>query len=313
MVVQTKFIILGNSETAESFADGFISAGNLCVGAVSLRTELLPANSRGLEVWASRKSIDYFEIADANSIEFTKIVESSSAELLLVQWPKIISEKTIELFSQGAFGTHPTCLPWGRGRHPLHWQIAMGYSKICLCVFRLTSEIDSGPIILKYHIKIEKDESILTLIKKINLSTFQCGLELSKMLRGSSSFLESQKGKISGSLWRKRTPEDIEIDCRMSCDSISRLVRSIIPPYLGAKLITEFGILTVTEALSCQFENWEFNQIGAVLAVRDTSLVMRADDGPIELFIHGDMDPRLGYCKFLRPPRYYKSQLIDGR
>lgn len=313
MVVQTKFIILGNSESAESFADGFIAGNNVCVGAVSLRAELLPANSRGLKVWASKKSIDYFEIAEVNSNEFLKIVVATGATLLLAQWPKLINDETIEMFSHGAIGSHPTCLPWGKGRHPLHWQIVMGYSKICLSVFHLTSEIDSGPIILRSPIKIDRDESILTLIKKINSSFFQCGLELSNMLRGSSNFIESQSVKISGSTWRKRTPEDVEIDCRMSCDAISRLVRSIIPPYQGAKLITEFGTLTVISASTCHFENWEFYQIGSVLFVGEYSLILRADDGPIELFMQDEMDPRLGKCKFLRPPSFYRGHLMEGR
>ena len=39
------FLILGNSHSAELFAEGLISAGFSCVAAVLLATDLLPDNS----------------------------------------------------------------------------------------------------------------------------------------------------------------------------------------------------------------------------------------------------------------------------
>ena len=48
MADPTRFLILGNAESAERFADGFIESRMSCVGAVSLIDELLPTNSKGL-------------------------------------------------------------------------------------------------------------------------------------------------------------------------------------------------------------------------------------------------------------------------
>ena len=53
MLEPVKFLILGNGESAESFANGFIDGGSVCIGAVSLQTHLLPDNSKGLISWAN--------------------------------------------------------------------------------------------------------------------------------------------------------------------------------------------------------------------------------------------------------------------
>ena len=305
-----RFLILGNSQSAERFADGFADGGLPCVGAVSLRESLLPDNSNGLASWASKKAVNYFEITDANSVEFKTIVEKTGAELLLVQWTRILSQATISMFAAGAIGTHPSFIPWGRGRHPLHWQIVMGYSKIFLSIFQLTSEIDSGPLLLQPPIVVDSDETILTLVEKVNATTYQSGLELANQLLTNGCFTEISKVATRGSTWRKRTLEDIEIECRMSQDSISRLVRSIQPPYVGARLLTEFGSLTIEKVSSCHFAGWELHQIGSVLAVHKKSLVLRIDDGPVELFIYGSITERLHEVAFLKPPSFYKNRII---
>ena len=95
----------------------------------------------------------------------------------------------------------------------------------------------------------------------------------------------------------------------MSQDSISRLVRSICPPYIGAQLLTEFGSLTIERALNSEFDGWEFHQIGSIIAVNDKSLILRVDDGPIELFVHGSMAERMYDCPFVRPPSFYKNRI----
>ena len=302
-----RFLILGNGESAERFADGFIHSGMSCVGAVCLIDELLPDNSNGLSTWAFKKNIQCFKISDVNGVEFKRIVEKTNPQLLLVQWPKILNQTTLEMFSAGSMGSHPSHIPWGRGRHPLHWQIAMGYSKTFLSIFQLTAEIDFGPLFLQFPIDIDHDETVLTLNGKVNDALYHGGLLLGKQLLVNGSILEVQIPTGPGSTWRKRTIEDIEIDCRMSRDSISLLVRSILPPYVGARLVTEFGSIVVLSAHETHFLDWNYYQIGAILEIGSDSLTVRVGDGPMKLIVNRPVPEGLVQGGFVRPPSFYRG------
>jgi len=305
------FLILGNSHSAELFAEGLISTGCFCVAAVSLAKDLLPDNSDGLKSWSEKSSIRYREIRSLNDLEFNEIVESAKPDLLIVNWPRIINKSVLDLFRLGAIGTHSSQLPWGSGRHPLQWQIAMGIRNSCLSFFRLTPEVDEGPLLLQTPIEITSDDTILTVQSKIDQATFSGAQELGlKLIK--DQFEPLNLSDVSdGSIWRRRYPADVEIDCRMSINAIIRLVNSFIPPYPGAKLLTKFGSITITGASKHDFKSWDLRQIGSVLKTGTNSIVLRADDGPIELKFQDQLPESFNKLQFVHPPSFYSTKEIN--
>lgn len=308
MADHIRFLVLGNGELAMSLANGFIEGGLKCGGAVSLEAKLLPDASIGLSSWAIEKRTQYFEISDANSADLKQIQKVIQADLLLVEWPKILKKATIDLFPLGAIGTHPSCVPFGRGRHPLHWQIVMGYREVFLSIFKLTEAVDAGPLLIQKAISTDDEETIITLVKKVSKETYACGFALAEQLTTLGHFNEVSPLNVCGTHWRKRTVPDIEIDFRMSRNSISRLVRSVLPPFIGAKLVTEFGQLTIIGSSNCEFENWEFYALGSILEIGENSLVLRVDDGPIRLSASKNLSDPFRNLRFVMPPSFYRMQ-----
>ena len=47
----------------------------------------------------------------------------------------LIKKEILEIPKKYCIGTHPTALPFNRGRHPLHWLIAIGIPKTALSFF----------------------------------------------------------------------------------------------------------------------------------------------------------------------------------
>ena len=308
MNAKPSFLLLGNSNSAAQFADGLISTGCSCVAAVSLAKDLLPNNSDGLKSWSEKLSIKYFEVTGVDNHEFKEIIKSTDPDLLIVNWPRIINKSVLNLFRLGAIGSHPSQLPWGKGRHPLHWQIAMGIQNSCLSFFQLTPEVDDGPLLLQVPIEISDEDTILTLLSKIDNATFVGARELGlKIIKKQLEPLPISDGR-AGSVWRRRYPADIEIDCRMSTSAIIRLVHSFIPPYPGAKLVTEFGSLIITGATKCDFKSWDLHQIGSVLITTTNSIVLRADDGPIELKFRDQLPESFSKLRFVLPPSFYSTK-----
>jgi len=302
------FLILGNNHSAELFAEGLISTGCSCVAAISLTKDLLPNNSEGLKSWSEKSSVRYHEIRSVNDKEFIEIVESTEPDLLIVNWPRIIDKSVLDLFRLGGIGTHPSQLPWGSGRHPLHWQIAMGIRNSCLSFFRLTPEVDGGPLLFQIPYEITSEDTILTLSSRIDILTLTGARELGlKLIKNQLEPLPISDVK-AGSVWRRRYPADVEIDCRMSTSAIIRLVNSFIPPYPGAKLLTEFGSIIITSATKCDFKSWDLYQIGSVLITTTNSIVLRADDGPIELKFQDQLPESFSKLQFALPPSFYSTK-----
>ena len=305
MDAKPSFLLLGNSNSAAQFADGLISAGCSCVAAVSLSEDLLPNNSAGLKSWSEKLSVRYSEIRSVDDHDFSEMIKSTDPDLLIVNWPRIINKSVLDLFRLGAIGSHPSQLPWGKGRHPLHWQVAMGIQNSCLSFFQLTPEVDEGPLLLQVPIEISDEDTILTLLSKIDNATFAGARELGlKIIKKQLEPLPISDG-MTGSVWRRRYPADVEIDCRMSTSGIIRLVHSFIPPYPGAKLVTEFGSIIITGATKCDFKSWDLYQIGSVLINTANSIVLRADDGPIKLECIDRLPENFSRLQFVHPPSFY--------
>ncbi len=311
MDAKPSFLVLGNSSSAAQFAEGLISAGCSCVAAVSLAKDLLPNNTDGLKLWSEKLSIRFIEIRSVDESDFSEIIKSTDPDLLIVNWPRIINKSILSLFRLGAIGSHPSQLPLGKGRHPLHWQIAMGIQKSCLSFFQLTPEVDEGPLLLQVPIEISDEDTILTLLSKIDAATFAGARELGlKIVKKQLEPLPISDGRTS-SVWRRRYPADVEIDCRMSTSAIIRLVNSFIAPFPGAKLLTEFGSVAISGATTCDFKGWEMHQIGSVLISKTNSIVFRADDGPIELKFQDQMPEIFTKLQFVLPPGFYSTENSD--
>jgi len=77
----------------------------------------------------------------------------------------------------------------------------MGYPEIFLSFFKLTQEVDAGPLLLQKPISCDPDETIHSLEKKIALASYQGGLILAKQLLNDGSFREISKLTSVGTTW----------------------------------------------------------------------------------------------------------------
>ncbi len=71
----------------------------------------------------------------------------------LAWWPNIIDDRIISLTERGFINTHPSYLPYNRGKHPYFWSIVDG-TKFGVTLHYVNVDIDSGPIIAQREIPI---------------------------------------------------------------------------------------------------------------------------------------------------------------
>jgi len=183
----------------------------------------------------------------------------------------------------------------------------MGIPEATLSFFLVDDGVDTGELIHQEVVDLEPTDSIEEVSEKLSqiaqVGAFRVGLNITDKGR----LVSRPQSANLGSLWRKRTPEDVKIDCRMSGGAILRLVRSFSPPFPMAVLETPAGPFKIhkVELLDWDREVWIMHSLGNVLKVSNDSLIVRVDDEVIKLYttekIVGlyaglDLHPPSSYC-----------------
>lgn len=304
-----KIVILGNSEFVKHCAEGFLLTGANIAAIVSLTPKLLPLNSFDLGFFAQAKNIPFHAIEDINSEESISVIRSHSPNYLFASWPKIIKESVLNIPSRFVIGTHPTCLPHNRGRHPLHWLMVQGYTESHLTFFKMDSGIDSGDILLQLPFPISLEDTIGDVAHRMN----ECGFKGARLL-GEKLHRNPQGDGISqlqseGNYWRARTPHDVTLDFRLSAELIIRTVRSFTKPYLCANLLFRNNLLKIekAESSSLHLSDLELQRIepGKVLDIHENTLTVKASDSAVALTATSGLPEAIKRGTYIHPPSRY--------
>lgn len=311
------FVVLGTSELTLCLAKNVIKNGCRIVALVSMPKEHRPNNSVGIADFAAKQSIPYFEFEDINSPESKKIITEIAPDFILSSWPKMIDKSIISIPKRMVIGSHPAALPYNRGRHPLHWHIALGIKDTFISFFNMDEGVDSGNILIQEPFSIEESDNINDANNKmVDAASF--GLrKLIEILKKDHSYAGKTQDQTKASVWRKRDAFDVMIDFRMSIRMIKRLIRSFSYPYPCAKLIYKTDSIKISSFGSIKYndENTIRLMHGEILKIIDRSLFIKADDGVIELISLYDLPDSIKEAKFISPPgKYlmeYKEELMN--
>ncbi len=92
---------------------------------------------------------------------------SEDAELLVcLAHPEILRKDTLDQYPKGCINFH--CgLPNYRGRHPLQWMLIDGVPEIPCAVHFMDEGVDTGPIIAKDVVPVDRNETYATALAKV--------------------------------------------------------------------------------------------------------------------------------------------------
>lgn len=304
--MRLRIVALGTSEMLASCCSSW-QARHDVVGIVSMPAESRPENSSDLRAYADNIGAAYFEFVDINSGDAVRALGALEADIIFSMWPKLLREPAITAGRIGCIGSHWTELPANRGRHPMHWTIALGLERSALSLFKMNAEVDSGDILLQIPLRLSATDTIMDGLTKLEAAAAEGCMRLGEKLANDERLIGIPQDGTKANYWRTRTIHDTIIDFRMSRSAIDRLVRSYCAPFPGAKILYQDALTPVDRAIITQSARWGQNlEPGRVLLVDATSLVVKADDGPIRLFVRtaGDlMNFQAGSC--ILPPTSY--------
>lgn len=71
---------------------------------------------------------------------------------VLAWWPKVIEEELVAVPKRGFFNTHPSFLPYGKGKHPNFWAI-IEKTPYGVSIHKVDEGVDTGPIVARQELR----------------------------------------------------------------------------------------------------------------------------------------------------------------
>lgn len=308
-----KIILCGNSKYLIHAFKGFLKGNFKIQSIITLPKFEQPKNSLDLSKFFKKKKIVCHVTSNINSKKTFQFIKKSNPDYLFFSWPKIIHKNIFELARCGSIGSHPTILPANRGRHPLHWTKVMGIKKSGLSFFFLNNKVDDGKIIYKNYFKINNEDDINSIERKVNvLAEKSCYLISQKI--NNNTLVETNQRKEKINYLRKRNQSDLIINLKMNFQSIDQLVKSYVRPYDGAILIINNEILRVSRV--CKIKNNSIGnfEVGKIFKLSRDYIITQCIDNPIKIFFYKKININNIKSKYIYDPIFYvcRSQKIKN-
>lgn len=144
----------------------------------------------------------------------------------------------------GTINLHPSLLPRYRGTNSVAWAIINGETETGFSFHTMTSEFDTGRILLQERMKIERDDTAFSLFhRQITAAMPQLGRVLRMVAAGEVGV--EQNGEAS--YYGRSIPYDGIINPSWDEEKIERFIRAMhFPPLEPARLIVDGTIHMIT-------------------------------------------------------------------
>jgi len=172
-----RIIFWGTPEYSVASLDIFIKSKHDVIAVVSQPDK---KRSRGNKLISS--PVKSFAVQEAikiytpgtirGNLHFINELKSLSCDLFIViAYGKILPKEILEIPKFGCWNAHASLLPRWRGAAPIQWSLIKGDEFTGVGIMKMNEGLDTGDLLLEEKIKIENNDNLNTLTKKLsNLS-----------------------------------------------------------------------------------------------------------------------------------------------
>jgi len=167
-----KIIFFGTSEFAVTALQALIKSEHDISFVV---TQPRKERGRGLklsptevEAYTQAEGIEASACKDVNSAEFIEHLKKSKADIfVVVDFGQILSDELLAIPKLFSLNIHASLLPKYRGAAPIQRAILDGEKETGVTIMKITRQLDSGDIITREKVGIEKSDDSVTLRTKL--------------------------------------------------------------------------------------------------------------------------------------------------
>lgn len=180
-----------------------------------------------VKVISKKYSIPCLQIENINSIESSKLIKSLNPNLILmIEYGVKIKKNIIKIPNVGILNLHPSILPDLKGPTPIQTAILNGYTETGVSVIKINNKIDSGNILNIIKCKLNKNETYITLQKKLIILSVKCIINTLALLK-KNKIIEIIQDPKKSSYTQKIDKDYFKIDWEDKAINIERKIRSL--------------------------------------------------------------------------------------
>lgn len=183
------------------------------------------ALENGLEIMQPDKLRGNEEIVE-------KIKEMNPDVICVVAYGRILPKEILDIPKYGCINVHPSLLPKYRGSAPIQWAILNGDEKTGVTTMYLDEEMDSGDIILKEEVEIDKDETSGELWDRLSKIGADLLVQTLEQIENGTAPREKQGKEFTIAPMLEKSQAKIDWENKMAKE-IKNLVRGL-NPIMGA-------------------------------------------------------------------------------
>ena len=157
------FSVLTFSKIIDNFdVVGLIAQPNRPIGRNLIVTEpptvMMAKNAKKVKIFQPEKVANIYD--ELRKLDFDV--------LLTMAYGQIIPENILKLAKKGSYNIHGSLLPKYRGASPIQYALLNGDKETGITFMEMNSKMDAGDIVFQETLKIEKDDTFDSLLKKMS-------------------------------------------------------------------------------------------------------------------------------------------------
>ena len=189
---------------------------------------------RSVAELAASRDIPVYAPDDINHPIWVERIRELAPDIIFsFYYRNIIGPDILAIPPSGCLNLHGSLLPKYRGRAPINWVLVNGEKETGVTLHHMTPRPDDGDIVARRKIRIDDDDTALTLHGKATAAAAAMLDDVLPAIKDGTASGTPQDHK-QATRFAGRRPEDGEIDWSRDASAVRNLVRAVTRPYPGA-------------------------------------------------------------------------------
>ncbi|WP_143870073.1 methionyl-tRNA formyltransferase [Catenovulum sediminis] len=192
-----------------------------------------PEFSEGIKMATVKLGGQFYLTNKVHNPDYNFIWDESPDLILVIGWRYLIPKSVYSSAKIGCFVFHDSYLPEYRGFGPSVWALRNGEEYTGASLFKISDEMDEGPIVAQKKVTINKSDYIGDVVEKVTNTYLSILDEYIPQFR-QGNYTLTEQNHSNATYTCKAIPDDFRINWNQTAEQIRNLIRSYAPPYPGA-------------------------------------------------------------------------------
>ncbi len=228
-----KIVFMGTPDFSVNALENIVKAGHDVVGVITQpdkpkgrggKMQYTPVKEKALEL-----GLDVYQPQRVKETEFIeKLKEMNPDAIVVIAFGQILPKEILDMPKYGCINVHASLLPKYRGAAPIQWAVIDGEKETGVTTMYMNEGLDTGDIIDKVVVPIDKKETGGSLFDKLAIEGGKLILKTLIELENGTAVRTPQddsKSNYAGMINKQLG----KIDFNKSANEIERLIRGLNP------------------------------------------------------------------------------------